>query len=97
MKLWPKAINRQTRFQYLRHSAGTLVLRAGIDVHRVQRVLRHSDVKLTTSTYARLGVEDLRSRRLAADSHRTPKSPKTRNSRAWEAPKSPASMRVIRL
>jgi hypothetical protein len=48
------------RFHDLRHSAATLLLRAGVDLHRVQRILRHRDVKLTTGTYAHLLVEDLR-------------------------------------
>jgi len=60
MKLWPRAIPRAMRFHDLRHSATTLLLRAGVDLHRVQRILRHRDVKLTTGTYAHLLVEDLR-------------------------------------
>jgi len=60
MKLWPRAIPRPMRFHDLRHSAATLLLRAGVDIHRVQRILRHRDVKLTTGTYAHLLVEDLR-------------------------------------
>jgi integrase len=60
MRLWPRAIPRWLRFQDLRHSTGTLLLRCGVDPHRVQRIMRHRDVKLTTSTYAHLIVEDLR-------------------------------------
>jgi len=60
MKLWPRAIPRPMRFHDLRHSAATLLLRAGVDIHRVQRILRHRDVNLTTGTYAHLQVEDLR-------------------------------------
>src|SRR5262249_53622349 len=52
--------DRVMRFHDLRHSAATLLLRAGVDIHRVQRILRHRDVKLTTGTYAHLQVEDLR-------------------------------------
>ena len=37
------------------------MLRAGLDPHRVQRILRHSDVRTTTSVYGHLLVEDLRS------------------------------------
>jgi hypothetical protein len=36
------------------------MLRAGIDSHRVQRILRHSDVRTTTGIYGHLLVEDLR-------------------------------------
>ncbi len=60
MKLWPRAELRQMRFHDLRHSTATLLLRAGVDLHRVQRILRHKDVKLTTDTYGHLDVEDLR-------------------------------------
>jgi hypothetical protein len=60
MKLWPKAIPRPMRFHDLRHTTATLLLRAGVDTHRVQRILRHSDVRTTTGTYGHLDVEDLR-------------------------------------
>jgi len=58
--LWPKAIPRQMRFHDLRHSTATLLLRAGVDAHRVQRLLRHRDVRTTTAVYGHLDVEDLR-------------------------------------
>ena len=61
MKLCPKALLRKMRFHDLRHTTATLLLRAGVDLHRVQRILRHRDVKLTTDTYGHLDVEDLRS------------------------------------
>ena len=60
MKLWPKALPRPMRFHDLRHTTATLLLRAGVDAHRVQRILRHSDVRTTTGTYGHLDVEDLR-------------------------------------
>jgi integrase len=60
MKLWPKALPRKMRFHDLRHTTATLLLRAGVDLHRVQRILRHKDVKLTADTYAHLQIEDLR-------------------------------------
>ena len=59
-KLWPRAIPRELRFHDLRHSCATILLRAGVDAHRVQRILRHADVRTTTATYAHLAVEDLR-------------------------------------
>jgi len=37
------------------------MLRAGVDPHRVQPILRHSDVRTTTGVYGHLLVEDLRS------------------------------------
>jgi integrase len=60
MKLWPRPIHRKMRFHDLRHATATLLLRAGVDIHRVQRILRHRNVALTASTYAHLNVEDLR-------------------------------------
>jgi hypothetical protein len=38
MILWPRAIPRRIRFHDLRHCAATLMLRAGVDLHRVQRL-----------------------------------------------------------
>ena len=58
--LWPKAIPRPMRFHDLRHTTATLLLRAGVDAHRVQRLLRHRDVRTTTTIYGHLDVEDLR-------------------------------------
>jgi len=48
------------RFHDLRHTTATLLLRAGVDAHRVQRLLRHRDVRTTTGIYGHLDVEDLR-------------------------------------
>src|SRR5438067_5192351 len=59
--LWPKAMPRPIRFHDLRHTTATLLLRAGVDAHRVQRLLRHRDVRTTTTIYGHLDVEDLRS------------------------------------
>ena len=59
-KLWLKAIPRPMRFHDLRHTAATLMLRAGVDAHRVQRILRHASVTTTTGTYGHLTLEDLR-------------------------------------
>ncbi len=54
------------RLHDLRHTFATELLRRGVDVHRVQRLMRHSDVRVTTGTYAHLLVEDLRA---AVDVH----------------------------
>jgi len=59
-KLWPKALPRPMRFHDLRHTAATLMLRAGVDAHRVQRILRHASVTTTTGIYGHLSLEDLR-------------------------------------
>ncbi len=47
MKLWPKPNVRPLRFHDLRHSTATLLLREGVPLAVVQRVLRHEDPKLT--------------------------------------------------
>ena len=59
-RLWPVPLPRPLRFHDLRHSCATILLRAGVDVHRVQRILRHASVTTTAGTYAHLAVEDLR-------------------------------------
>src|SRR5712691_8705629 len=64
--LWPKALHLPMRFHDLRHTFATELLRRGVDIHRVQRLMRHSDVRVTTGTYAHLLVEDLRA---AVDAH----------------------------
>ena len=60
MILWPRAIPRRIRFHDLRHCAATLMLRAGVDLHRVQRLLRHSDPRITATIYSHLLAGDLR-------------------------------------
>jgi hypothetical protein len=60
MALWPRALPRPLRFHDLRHTTATLLLRAGVDAHRVQRIMRHRDVRTTLGTYGHLDVEDLR-------------------------------------
>ncbi len=60
MKLWPIPLPRKVRFHDLRHSCGTILLRAGVDPHRVQRILRHASITTTTGTYSHLLAEDLR-------------------------------------
>lgn len=60
MQLWPKAIDRELTFHGLRHTAATMMLRAGASIAHVQRILRHRDPKLTTTTYGHLQVEDMR-------------------------------------
>ena len=60
MKLWIKAVPRHMRFHGLRHTTATLLLRAGVPMQHVQRVLRHADVKLTVDTYGHMVVDDIR-------------------------------------
>jgi integrase len=72
MLLWPRAIPRPLRFHDLRHTTATLLLRAGVDTHRVQRIMRHRDVRTTLATYGHLDVEDLRAAVAALPAHVAP-------------------------
>ncbi|WP_426754769.1 tyrosine-type recombinase/integrase [Myxococcus sp. Y35] len=60
MKLWSRALPRPLRFHDLRHTTATLLLKAGVPVATVQRILRHSDPAITTEVYGHLDVEDMR-------------------------------------
>jgi integrase len=42
MRLWATPIPKKVTFHGLRHSAATTLLRAGVDLHRVQLILRHA-------------------------------------------------------
>ena len=60
MKLWPKAIPRHVRFHDLRHTTATLLLKSGVPLATVQRILRHTDPAITSEIYGHLDVEDMR-------------------------------------
>jgi hypothetical protein len=60
MKLWPRPLPRQMVFHDLRHTTATLLLRAGVSPHHVQRILRHASINTTTAIYGHLQTEDLR-------------------------------------
>jgi len=60
MKMWPAGIPRPMRFHDLRHTTATLLLRAGVPIQHVQRILRHADIRTTVGTYGHLSNEDLR-------------------------------------
>jgi len=53
-KLWPKAKVRRIRFHDLRHTAASLLIMAGANPAAVQRILRHSDPRITTEVYGHL-------------------------------------------
>jgi integrase len=59
-KLWPKAQVRQLRFHDLRHTTASLLMMKGANPAAVQRIMRHSDPKLTTEVYGHLAPEYLR-------------------------------------
>jgi integrase len=53
-RLWPKAKVRQIRFHDLRHTTASLLLMAGANPAATQRILRHSDPRITTEVYGHL-------------------------------------------
>ena len=60
MKLWPRALVRKIRFHDLRHTTASLLMMAGANPAAVQRILRHSDPRLTTEVYGHLAPDYLR-------------------------------------
>lgn len=61
MLLWCSPVARPFRFHDLRHTCATLLLKAGVPVQHVQRILRHASITITVGTYGHLLTEDLRS------------------------------------
>lgn len=59
MKLWPKGLPRPMRFHNLRGTTATLLARAGVGLVVAQRILRHSDPRLTANIYSRVDLADL--------------------------------------
>ena len=59
-KLWPKPVHRMVRFHDLRHTTASLLIMAGADMSAVQRILRHSDPRMTMGTYVHLAPGYLR-------------------------------------
>ena len=57
--LWPKALVRPIRFHDLRHTTASLMMMAGASPAAVQRILRHTDPKMT-QRYTHLAPEFLR-------------------------------------
>ncbi len=60
MKLWLRAIPKRTRFHDLRHTTATLLLKEGVPMGVVQKILRHSDIKVTEGIYSHLDNEDVK-------------------------------------
>jgi excisionase family DNA binding protein len=60
MRLWARAIPRHVRFHDLRHTTATLLLKNGVPLATVQRLLRHTDPRLTSEVYGHLDVDDMR-------------------------------------
>jgi integrase len=68
MKQWPKAIPRSMRFHDLCGPTATLLARSRVGLVVAQRILRHSDPRLTANIYSRVDLADLQ----AAGVHATP-------------------------
>jgi hypothetical protein len=51
MSLWPKPQVRRIRFHDLRHTTAALLLRAGVPLASVQKLLRHRDPRITVEVY----------------------------------------------
>jgi hypothetical protein len=58
-KLWPKPIVRRIRWHDLRHTTATLLLQAGVSIATVQKLMRHSDSRLTTEVYGHFAPDFL--------------------------------------
>src|SRR5919205_3746381 len=54
MRLWPKPLVRKITFHNLRHTNGSLFLMSGVPLEVVQRMLRHTDPKITSGVYGHL-------------------------------------------
>ena len=59
--LWVHAEHAAIKFHDLRHSCATNLLRAGVPLAHVQRILRHASIRTTVDVYGHLDVDDLRS------------------------------------
>jgi integrase len=56
-KLWVKPMVRPIRFHDLRHTTASLLMMNGANLPAVQRILRHSDPKITTELYGHVAPE----------------------------------------
>ena len=54
MKLWPVGQVRPIRFHHIRHTTASLLMMAGADLPAVQRIMRHTDPRITTEFYGHL-------------------------------------------
>jgi len=82
------------------HTTATLLLKAGVPIATVQRLLRHSDPRLTTEIYGHLDVEDMRAgmNRLrfqnlphGAPVVRSARAAKTKPPEPWISPTTPGA------
>jgi integrase len=59
MKLWSSGIVRPIRFHDTRHTTATLLLKAGVPLATVQKILRHTDSRITSEIYGHLDISDM--------------------------------------
>jgi integrase len=60
MKLWPTSKVRPLRFHDTRHTTASLLMMFGANPAAVQRILRHTDIRLTVEVYGHLAPNYLR-------------------------------------
>jgi integrase len=94
MKLWPVGQVRPIRFHHIRHTTASLLMMAGADLPAVQRIMRHTDPRITTEFYGHLAPGYLRNAidRLAFEA--TPTEPTQRVAVA-SAPLEPALVAAL--
>jgi integrase len=59
-KMWCSAVPRHVTFHQLRHTTATLLLKDGVPLAHVSKILRHSDPSITLRVYGHLDIEDMR-------------------------------------
>jgi integrase len=95
MKLWPVGQVRPIRFHHIRHTTASLLMMAGADLPAVQRIMRHTDPRITTEFYGHLAPGYLRNAidRLAFEA--TPSQPTQRAAVACAAPPEPSPVAPV--
>jgi len=58
--LWVTPVPRPITIHKLRHTTGTLLAKAGVPIHIIQRVLGHADIRVTKDHYLHLDTTDAR-------------------------------------
>jgi integrase len=75
MKLWPTGQVRYIRFHDLRHTYGSVLLMLGANLVSVQRLLGHSDPRITERRYGHLLPDFMKAERTAFGSASTSSRP----------------------
>ena len=60
MRMWRSPVPRRMRFHDVRHTTITPQMRLKVPMQIVQRIARHSNIRLTVNTFGHLDVSDLR-------------------------------------